>query len=70
MIIIDKPLSKKQRADAIVTATPGLTLSILTADCQPVLMYDRKSKIIGAAHAGWKGSKLGILQNTILAMET
>ncbi|MDG2298383.1 MAG: peptidoglycan editing factor PgeF [Planktomarina sp.] len=70
VIIIDKPLSKKQRADAIVTATPGLTLSILTADCQPVLMYDGKSKIIGAAHAGWKGSKLGILQNTISAMET
>jgi len=70
VVVLHAPMSKNQKADAMVTATPGLTLSILTADCQPVLMYDEKAKVIGAAHAGWKGTKLGVLQNTIAAMET
>jgi hypothetical protein len=70
VVVLHAPMFKSQKADALVTATPGLTLSILTADCQPVLMYDQKAKVIGAAHAGWKGTKLGVLQNTIAAMET
>ena len=70
VIVLDAPLPQSRKADAMVTATPGLTLSILTADCQPVLMYEAKSKVIGAAHAGWRGSKLGVLQNTITAMES
>ena len=45
----------KPKADAIVTATRGLILSILTADCQPVLFADAKAGVIGAAHAGWRG---------------
>lgn len=70
VIVLGAPLPQSRKADAMVTATPGLTLSILTADCQPVLMYEAKSKVIGAAHAGWRGSKLGVLQNTIAAMES
>lgn len=70
VVVLDAPLPKGQKADAMVTTTPGLILSILTADCQPVLMYEAKAKVIGAAHAGWKGTKLGVLQNTIAAMET
>ena len=57
------------QADAMVTSTPGLVLGILTADCQPVLFCDAKAKVIGAAHAGSKGAKTGVLQNTISAME-
>ncbi|WP_373353311.1 peptidoglycan editing factor PgeF [Pseudoroseicyclus sp. CXY001] len=57
------------RADAMVTATPGLALSILTADCQPVLFADAEAAVIGAAHAGWRGALAGILENTIEAME-
>ena len=57
------------QADAMVTSTPGLVLGILTADCQPVLFCDAKAKVIGAAHAGSKGAKTGVLQNTITAME-
>lgn len=57
------------RADAMVTATPGLVLGVLTADCQPVLFADRQAGVIGAAHAGWRGSKEGVLEAVLDAME-
>ena len=57
------------RADALVTATPGLGLSVLTADCGPVLFADTQAGVIGAAHAGWKGAVGGVLEATIAAME-
>lgn len=56
-------------ADGIVTATPGLALSVLTADCQPVLLADAEAAVIGAAHAGWRGALDGVLEATIEAME-
>jgi YfiH family protein len=56
------------RADALVTATPGIALSVLTADCQPVLLADARARVIGAAHAGWKGAIAGILEATVAAM--
>lgn len=56
-------------ADALVTATPGLALSVLTADCQPVLFHDPRAGVIGAAHAGWKGAMDGILEATVAAMQ-
>ncbi len=58
------------KADAFVTATPGIALSVLTADCQPVLFSDTKAGVIGAAHAGWKGALGGVLEATIAAMES
>ena len=57
------------KGDALVTANKKIALSILTADCQPVLFLDKKNGIIGAAHAGWKGAFTGILQNTIKSMK-
>lgn len=59
---------KAMKADAMVTDTPGVCLSILTADCQPVLFYDPEAQVIGAAHAGWKGAINGVLEATIDAM--
>ena len=56
------------KADGIVTATPGLALSVLTADCGPVLFADAVAGVIGACHAGWKGSLGGILDATLDAM--
>ena len=53
----------------MVTATPGLGLGILTADCAPVLFADAKAGVIGAAHAGWKGALGGVLEATLEAME-
>ncbi|MDX1780259.1 MAG: peptidoglycan editing factor PgeF [Thalassovita sp.] len=66
----DGPITDRPRADAIVTATPGIALSVLTADCQPVLFADRTAGVIGAAHAGWRGAIDGILEATLDAMET
>ncbi len=56
-------------ADAVVTATPGIVLGIVTADCGPILFADREAGVIGAAHAGWRGAVDGVLENTITAME-
>ncbi len=56
-------------ADAVVTATPGVVLGIVTADCGPILFADREARVIGAAHAGWRGAVDGVLENTIAAME-
>ena len=58
----------RPEADAMVTNTPGLILGILTADCTPVLFADNKNKVIGAAHAGWKGALSGVLQATFNQM--
>lgn len=55
-------------ADAMVTAIPGMALGILTADCTPILFADPETRIIGAAHAGWRGAVEGIIGNTIAAM--
>ena len=55
----------KFNSDALVTNVRGIALGVLTADCVPILIYDTKSKTIGAVHAGWKGALLGIIENTI-----
>jgi len=62
------PFADPPKADAMVTATPGLALAVLTADCQPVLLADAAAGVIGAAHAGWRGALDGILEATIDAM--
>ena len=56
-------------ADAIVTRTEGLAIGATAADCGPVLFVDPGARVIGAAHAGWKGALTGILESTIAAME-
>jgi len=55
--------------DALATSQAGLALAIQTADCVPVLFSDAKNRVIGAAHAGWKGAISGVTDNTISAME-
>ncbi|MCM2291232.1 peptidoglycan editing factor PgeF [Allorhizobium sp. BGMRC 0089] len=59
----------RPQVDAMVTATPGLVLGVLSADCGPILFADPENRVIGAAHAGWKGALTGVLENTIAAME-
>jgi hypothetical protein len=56
-------------ADAIVTRTEGLAIGASAADCGPILLADPRARVIGAAHAGWKGALTGILESTIDAME-
>jgi len=55
-------------ADAVVTNAPGVALSILTADCAPILLCDPRAGVIGAAHAGWKGAVSGVIGNVVAAM--
>jgi purine-nucleoside/S-methyl-5'-thioadenosine phosphorylase / adenosine deaminase len=57
------------RADAVVTKVPGLAVGVTTADCGPVLLADGEARVVGAAHAGWKGALTGVLEATIAAME-
>jgi YfiH family protein len=68
----DEPWSveTRPRADAIVTRTPGLAIGVSTADCGPLLFADPQARVIGAAHAGWRGAFSGVIEGTIAAMET
>ena len=62
-------LAPGTRADALVTDRPGLALSVLTADCMPILLADAQAGVIGAAHAGWRGLLAGVIEATVAAME-
>jgi len=59
---------ERPHADALVTATPGLVISVLTADCAPVLLADVGAGLVAAAHAGWKGALGGVLEATVALM--
>jgi polyphenol oxidase len=59
----------RPRADAIVTRVPGLAIGVSTADCGPVLLADPAARVIGAAHAGWRGARAGVTDAAIAAME-
>lgn len=57
------------KLDALVTATPGLAVAILTADCGPILFADPEAKVVAAAHSGWRGAFSGVIETTIERME-
>jgi YfiH family protein len=59
----------RPRADGIVTKVPGLAIAISTADCGPVLLADAQARVVGAAHAGWRGALTGVIEATLVAME-
>ncbi len=61
-------MDARPKADGLVTRVPGLALGILTADCGPLLFADAEAGIVGAAHAGWRGARLGIAEATVEAM--
>jgi YfiH family protein len=63
------PGPERPRADAIVTRTEGLAIGVTAADCGPILLVDPNARVIGAAHAGWKGALTGIVESTVDAME-
>jgi purine-nucleoside/S-methyl-5'-thioadenosine phosphorylase / adenosine deaminase len=69
-VIVDKPWNGAvSEADALVTRSPGLAIGALTADCAPVLLCDPQARVIAAAHAGWRGALLGIVEATVASME-
>lgn len=59
---------ERPRADAAVTARPGVVLAVLTADCVPVLLSNEAGSAIGVAHAGWRGLAAGVLERTVAAL--
>jgi polyphenol oxidase len=69
--IVERPWPRVEnpKADALVTDRPGVALGILTADCVPILFADAEAGVIGAAHSGWKGTRDGISEATVVAME-
>ncbi|MEM1318471.1 MAG: peptidoglycan editing factor PgeF [Pseudomonadota bacterium] len=70
VVTVDAPFpGERPKADGIVTATEGLAIGIVTADCGPVLFSDPNMRVIGACHAGWKGALTGVMEATIDAME-
>ncbi|WP_397475740.1 peptidoglycan editing factor PgeF [Pusillimonas sp.] len=56
------------KADAVVSSVPGRVLCIMTADCLPVLLSDERAKVVGLAHAGWRGLAAGVLENTLATL--
>lgn len=60
---------ERPRADAIVTRAEGLAIGVTAADCGPILFVEPNARVIGAAHAGWKGALTGVLESTVEAME-
>ena len=70
-VTVTKPwaLGEGPQADAMATNVPDIALGILTADCAPVLLADSEARVIGAAHAGWKGALGGVVDAVLAAME-
>ena len=69
-ITVERPWDRaaNPRADAMVTAVPGIALGVLAADCAPVLFADPDARIIGAAHGGWRGALAGVMEAAVAAM--
>jgi purine-nucleoside/S-methyl-5'-thioadenosine phosphorylase / adenosine deaminase len=63
------PIDARPHADAIVTRVAGLAVAVSTADCGPILLADIGARVVGAAHAGWRGALNGVIEATAAAME-
>lgn len=68
VVTVEGALAERPKADAMVTAAPGVALGVLTADCAPVLLQSADGGIVGAAHAGWRGALAGVTDATVAAM--
>ena len=63
---LDEP--EPWQADGLVTDIPGVTLAVYSADCLPILLYDPVRRVVGAVHAGWRGTALGIAAKAVERM--
>ena len=64
-IVENKNNLERVEADAMLTKNNELALCVLTADCAPILIYEKDKKVIGCIHAGWKGAINGVIENTL-----
>lgn len=70
VIVTQEKLGEILFADACITKLTNVSLNVVVADCVPIILYDRKNKIIAAIHAGWKGSSQRILTKTLHTMQS
>ncbi|GLS20538.1 laccase domain protein [Labrys miyagiensis] len=70
VVVVTEPWTRENapKVDAMVTRQRNLAIAVATADCGPVLFADSEARVVGAAHAGWKGAFTGVLEATIAAM--
>jgi purine-nucleoside/S-methyl-5'-thioadenosine phosphorylase / adenosine deaminase len=70
VVTVARPWRREEapRADGLVTATPGIALGVLAADCAPILFHEPIAKVIGAGHAGWRGALAGITEAVVAQM--
>ena len=70
VVVAREPQPKRPtvEADALVTDRAGIALGVLSADCAPVLLADPDAGVVGAAHAGWRGARAGVIEATVQAM--
>lgn len=64
------PAGRGPKLDALATDRPGIAIGVGTADCAPVLLVDAEARVVGAAHAGWKGALDGVLEAAVETMES
>jgi polyphenol oxidase len=71
VVTVEQPWTPdaRPRADALVTRVPGIAVGVSTADCGPILFADATARVVGVAHAGWRGAFMGVIEATIAAME-
>jgi polyphenol oxidase len=71
VVVVEAPWApdNRPRADAIVTRMVGLAIGVTTADCGPVLFVEPRARVIGVAHAGWRGALTGVVESTVTAMQ-
>src|SRR5690242_2458808 len=63
--LISEPMAHPIAGDGLITATPGLLLAVLTADCLPVIIADPKHRAVGVFHAGWRGTAKRIVEKGV-----
>src|SRR5438128_12507892 len=70
VVTVERPWRREEtpRADGLVTATPGIALGVLAADCAPILFHGPIAKVIGTAHAGWRGALAGVAETVVAQM--
>jgi YfiH family protein len=68
VVAIARIWAERPQADGVVTASPGLICGALAADCAPVLLADPQARVVGAAHAGWRGALGGVVESAIARM--
>lgn len=63
------PKEELMETDALITSERGICIAVMSADCVPILLYDRKNNAVGAVHSGWRGTVARILEKTLLEMQ-